>query len=670
MAADAAGDLGAVAAWARTFAGCEAAEASKLGNGVALSLVFAEVSGEAAGLDVTGDLGESNWALGAGRLRRLLRRAAEWYAVEVGRDVSALADDVDAEGAAKGDAASSCRAAELVLGAAVQCARKQRYIGAIMGLDDASQAALMVVVERAMQAVSASPAASGGARAASPRARAESGDGDDARAAADAMRREVAVLKDARDAAEAAGAKRCAAAEAARDELAAELEEARGERAAAVAQAERAKERLRASELEGERLATANGALESRVDALLEAARTAATAKQALVDELDVARSRCAEAEVAEARADKLKKKVEDLSSARREMKDLDDQNAAYLAEILRLEGVVANAGGAQAECERLKAERSARDREAFELKSALELKDAELRRCREDLEEASEARRFFEEELAAATARAPAAADDAPRDAAPDGGDDFAPVFGESAAQLRAKVARLERENQRLEAAAAAPAAGSGAAPPAAAAARADVLEGQLRDLEASLAARERDALDARAKAADAEAHASRLDERAAKLAADLDDARRALAAAPAVGAAPPETSAAPPPPAADDRAAVLAERDATIAKLQADREKLETYTRKTLHNVQEKYSVLVQTYKNQIKEKQDKITNLEARVRTDRTAHKREEGLVVSAIYDLGQRVIEANLAALHNPADGADPRDFKPPGATTPR
>ncbi|KAH8079131.1 hypothetical protein JL720_9391 [Aureococcus anophagefferens] len=575
MAADAAGDLGAVAAWARTFAGCEAAEASKLGNGVALSLVFAEVSGDAAGLDVTGDLGESNWALGAGRLRRLLRRGRSGTRSRSAATRSALADDVDAEGAAKGDAASSCRAAELVLGAAVQCARKQRYIGAIMSLDDAAGGA-MVAAERAMQAVSASPAASG-----------------DARAATRATPRRPR-------------ARRCAAAEAARDELAAELEEARGERAAAVAQAERAKERLRASELEGERLATANGALEGRVDALLEAARTAATAKQALVDELDVARSRCAEAEVAEARADKLRKKVEDLSSARREMKDLDDQNAAYLAEILRLEGVVANAGGAQAECERLKAERSARDREAFELKSALELKDAELRRCREDLEEASEARRFFEEELAAATARA---ADDAARDAAPTAATTSRPV----------------------------------------------------------LAARERDALDARAKAADAEAHASRLDERAAKLAADLDDAERRARQRRRRAAG---TSAAPPPPAADDRAAVLAERDATIAKLQADREKLETYTRKTLHNVQEKYSVLVQTYKNQIKEKQDKITNLEARVRTDRTAHKREEGLVVSAIYDLGQRVIEANLAALHNPADGADPRDFKPPGATTPR
>ncbi|KAH8065980.1 hypothetical protein JL722_372 [Aureococcus anophagefferens] len=44
------------------------------------------------------------------------------------------------------------------------------------------------------------------------------------------------------------------------------------------------------------------------------------------------------------------------------------------------------------------------------------------------------------------------------------------------------------------------------------------------------------------------------------------------------------------------------------------------------------EKYSVLVQTYKNQIKEKQDKITNLEARVRTDRTAQSARA--VVSAI------------------------------------
>ena len=67
---------------------------------------------------------------------------------------------------------------------------------------------------------------------------------------------------------------------------------------------------------------------------------------------------------------------------------------------------------------------------------------------------------------------------------------------------------------------------------------------------------------------------------------------------------------------------AAELAERDATIAKLTSDREKLETYTKKTLGNVQEKYSVLVQTYKNQIRDKQERISRLEGELER----HRRE--------------------------------------------
>ena len=60
----------------------------------------------------------------------------------------------------------------------------------------------------------------------------------------------------------------------------------------------------------------------------------------------------------------------------------------------------------------------------------------------------------------------------------------------------------------------------------------------------------------------------------------------------------------------------------DATIAKLTSDREKLETYTKKTLGNVQEKYSVLVQTYKNQIRDKQERISRLEGELER----HRRE--------------------------------------------
>ena len=60
---------------------------------------------------------------------------------------------------------------------------------------------------------------------------------------------------------------------------------------------------------------------------------------------------------------------------------------------------------------------------------------------------------------------------------------------------------------------------------------------------------------------------------------------------------------------------AAELAERDATIAKLTSDREKLETYTKKTLGNVQEA-SILSwsSTYKNQIRDKQERISCLES--------------------------------------------------------
>ena len=68
--------------------------------------------------------------------------------------------------------------------------------------------------------------------------------------------------------------------------------------------------------------------------------------------------------------------------------------------------------------------------------------------------------------------------------------------------------------------------------------------------------------------------------------------------------------------------RIRTIAERDATIAKLTSDREKLETYTKKTLGNVQEKYSVLVQTYKNQIRDKQERISRLEGELER----HRRE--------------------------------------------
>ena len=45
------------------------------------------------------------------------------------------------------------------------------------------------------------------------------------------------------------------------------------------------------------------------------------------------------------------------------------------------------------------------------------------------------------------------------------------------------------------------------------------------------------------------------------------------------------------------------LKEREGHIAKLQSDKEKLETYTKKALHNVQEKYMLAIKTRTEQVR-------------------------------------------------------------------
>ena len=85
----------------------------------------------------------------------------------------------------------------------------------------------------------------------------------------------------------------------------------------------------------------------------------------------------------------------------------------------------MAQKGGARAEVDRLRDAAKTHDASLFDLKARLEVSDAELRRVRLELEEAAEAKRFFEDELAAARRDRPAAARERPSEA-----DDFAPVF------------------------------------------------------------------------------------------------------------------------------------------------------------------------------------------------------------------------------------------------
>lgn len=88
------------------------------------------------------------------------------------------------------------------------------------------------------------------------------------------------------------------------------------------------------------------------------------------------------------------------------------------------------------------------------------------------------------------------------------------------------------------------------------------------------------------------------------------------------------------------------LAEKDFEVSKLVTDKEKLEAYTKKTLQKFQEKYLVALQDCKAKLKEKHDKIESLEMRGASEKSAQKREEKLMSSAIFELGMGIMSNRL------------------------
>ena len=88
------------------------------------------------------------------------------------------------------------------------------------------------------------------------------------------------------------------------------------------------------------------------------------------------------------------------------------------------------------------------------------------------------------------------------------------------------------------------------------------------------------------------------------------------------------------------------LEKKNAEIKKLAAGKVKLEEYTKRTLAKFQEKYLVALQDCKAKLKEKHDKIEQLEARSAAEKSNQKKEEKLLSSTIYELGLTIMQQRL------------------------
>jgi protein HOOK3 len=90
----------------------------------------------------------------------------------------------------------------------------------------------------------------------------------------------------------------------------------------------------------------------------------------------------------------------------------------------------------------------------------------------------------------------------------------------------------------------------------------------------------------------------------------------------------------------------AAIYKKEALIKKLSTDKDRLEAYTKKTLAKFQEKYLVALQECKAKLKEKHDKIEQLELRSASEKSNQKREEKLLSSAMYELGLSIMQQKL------------------------
>uniref|UniRef100_A0A7S2UWL2 Hook C-terminal domain-containing protein n=1 Tax=Fibrocapsa japonica TaxID=94617 RepID=A0A7S2UWL2_9STRA len=208
-----------------------------------------------------------------------------------------------------------------------------------------------------------------------------------------------------------------------------------------------------------------------------------------------------------------------------------------------------------------------------------------------------------------------------------------------ESSSDLREKVARLQRENKELQKALGG---GEGADSD-----RFAILETQLDDANRMIKQREEAAMEANRKCSSLESEMRDLK----KHIDGLETAAQTKNSSGGDGAAAGEARVDESRVKALDMTVAqltqqLKERESKINRLTSDKEKLEAYTKKTLHKVQEKYLTALQTCKNQLSENQEKIKHLENSRAKDKQTQKLEERLLMSAMYNMGMDMVEHKL------------------------
>eukprot|EP00607_Mallomonas_marina_P007489 CAMPEP_0182416492 /NCGR_PEP_ID=MMETSP1167-20130531/799_1 /TAXON_ID=2988 /ORGANISM="Mallomonas Sp, Strain CCMP3275" /LENGTH=684 /DNA_ID=CAMNT_0024589295 /DNA_START=135 /DNA_END=2189 /DNA_ORIENTATION=- len=645
----------AILDWVNTFAlpnGCSSL--SDLCDGSIIITMLAEISPDhfdasSASMDVS-----ENWALKASQFKRILRMLEDYYTNVVQKSIDMGAIDVNLI-AREFDKEQLFNILELVVGCAVLSENKAHFIGNIFSLNHESQTVLKGMVERVMNRTVEIP---GGEREREREidmsdtdaqyVEEEGGSEDLIRA-----REMIRYLQEEKQQLDS----RVSELERSNLSLSTELshtkelllrseqerdvtEGSERERAMVIANTSatlqmdlvECKREVDLKNLEIDSLKTELRSANERLVATREMQARLEVDAQQMADELDLARDKAGQLAKAEATIEKYQRKLEEMTTLKKNNQSLEAKLDTYMDRIAELESSNKNISTLNRMVEQYKDKAVELEREKFEAISEVQMKQDEMRRLSGELEEAVEARNFLQDELSGARAEL----------------EHFKEQHGERESEgglgMFESISSLKEQlkQQELELRVARKAGGGGGSE------EITLLQAELEDIRRIKREREEMLISTKRQLAESQQEAQ-------KYAKALNEALEGGAGGGmSVGTAgiskeelrEMEQQLSMKSNTIRQMESLIREKESDINRLEQEKGKLESYAKRTLNTFKEKYMTALQSMKTEKKALEDKVSYLQNKAERDQETHRREERLLLSSMYELGVRMMDRNI------------------------
>eukprot|EP00968_Pinguiococcus_pyrenoidosus_P005319 scaffold340_cov256-Pinguiococcus_pyrenoidosus.AAC.43 len=303
-----------------------------------------------------------------------------------------------------------------------------------------------------------------------------------------------------------------------------------------------------------------------------------------LAEEVDVLRAKEDQLSRCEAQMERMRSRLEQLSVYPKRLEEQDAKAAEYFQQVLSLEAEVKEIPTLKQKLEQYKDKAGQYEQEKVDALSEVAVKEAEVERLKRDNKEALEEKKMLEDRVDDLRAQLQVAEENV---SSPTSRSE-AGMF-DNPMELREKVLRLEHENTVLR--------------------------------------REKESLASAAHEAAAGANVSVMETELSSLRSQLQEASR-------LGVRNESLTTA------------LQEKEAEVVRLTAEKEKIEAFTKRALKTVHEKYTSALQVVKDEAQGRQRRVEHLENKIDSIKAAQKREERLMVSAVYELGLQIMNRQI------------------------